>query len=94
MPTSRSSAQAKSSIGGLTAAALAPDRKDIGKEARSARWQRYLDKVLEALPHLADDPEELNRRAELLRRADMTRSSGCGGLWWWRQRTGYPGVGG
>ena len=71
MPISKEAAQARGRIGGYTRAALAPDRDSITRAARDARWQRYLDQV----PPEITDPAERTRRAELLRRADMTRLS-------------------
>ena len=67
--------QQRGRIGGLTRAALAPDRKAITKGARDGRWQRYVDRVREVLPELAADDPELIRRAEALRRADMIKMS-------------------
>jgi hypothetical protein len=59
-------AQQRGRIGGLTRAAQA---------ARDGRWQRYRQRVLDVLPELAGDDAEIDRRAELLRRAEMTRLS-------------------
>jgi hypothetical protein len=71
MPISRTAAQARGRIGGLTRAALAPSRQGITEAARQARWQKYVDQV----PAVITDPAERQRRAELLRQADMTRIS-------------------
>jgi hypothetical protein len=65
---------ARGRIGGLTRAALAPDRKTVTQAARDGRWQRYVDKVRAALPELEDEAE-ITCRAEALRRADMIRMS-------------------
>jgi hypothetical protein len=61
-------------IGGLTRAALAPSRQSITEGARAGRWERYRVKVREAMPELTDETE-IDRRAELLRKADMQRMS-------------------
>jgi hypothetical protein len=61
-------------IGGWTRAALAPTPQSITAGARSARWERYRDRVRAAIPDLTDEAE-IDRRAELLRRADMQRMS-------------------
>jgi hypothetical protein len=71
MPIGRITAQARGRIGGYTRAALAPTRESITEAARAARWQKYLDRV----PAEITDPAERQRRAELLRRADMQRLS-------------------
>jgi hypothetical protein len=74
VPINHSDAQARGAIGGLTRAALAPDRTEITRAARAARWQKYTDQVRAALPDLTDEAE-ITRRAELLRSADMRRLS-------------------
>jgi very-short-patch-repair endonuclease len=61
-------------LGGLTRAALAPTRQSITEGARAGRWERYRDKVREAMPDLTEEVE-IDRRAELLRKADMQRMS-------------------
>jgi hypothetical protein len=68
-------AQQRARLGGLTKAALGPDRRDATQPARDARLQRYRDKVLAARPELAGDKAEVEHRAEQLRRADMQRMS-------------------
>jgi hypothetical protein len=65
------SMSARGRIGGLTRAALAPDRQAITQPARDARMRRYLDQV----PACITDPAERRRRAGLLQRADMVRMS-------------------
>jgi hypothetical protein len=72
VPVSRSTAQLRASIGGTVRAALATDRDALTRAARDARWQKYVDQVLAVLPELTDEAE-INRRAELLRTADMKR---------------------
>ena len=67
----RSPAQQRGSIGGLIRAATAADSRDITAAARDARFRQYLDQV----PGQFTDPADRMRRAELLRRADMTRMS-------------------
>lgn len=61
-------------IGGMTKAALAPDRDATTAAARAGRWQKYVDQVRAVLPELTDEAE-ITRRAEMLRRADMVRMS-------------------
>lgn len=60
---------ARGRIGGLMKAANAKDRDSLTRAARDARWQRYLDRV----PDHVTDPAERERRAALIRRADMQR---------------------
>lgn len=72
MHTDHATAQAWGAVGGLTRAALAPDRREITRAARAARWQKYVDQVREALPGLTDEAD-IARRAEQLRSADMRR---------------------
>jgi cytochrome c1 len=74
MPTPQSSPQAYGRMGGLTTAALAPSPQAITAAANAARWQRYVDQVKAVLPELTD-PAELQRRAQLLMKADMVRLS-------------------
>jgi hypothetical protein len=61
-------------LGGLTRAATAPSRQEITRDARAARWRKYVDQVRETLPDITDEAELL-RRAQLLLRADMCRLS-------------------
>lgn len=75
MPAERSTMQARGRIGGLKRAALAPDRQAITDAARAARWEKYRQQVLAILPELAGDDAEIDRRAEMLRQADMTSMS-------------------
>lgn len=70
----RTVAQQKGRIGGLTRKALAESPQAITEAARAARWQKYMDRVSEACPHITDQGE-LSRRAELLRQADMISMS-------------------
>ena len=74
MPTSATPMQARGRLGGLTRAATAATPQEITRAARDATWQKYLDQVRAVLPEITDE-KELARRAELLRRADMTRLS-------------------
>lgn len=72
--TPGTSVRVRGRIGGLTRAALAPSPGAITQAARDARWAKYVSQVREALPDLTDETE-INRRAGLLQRADMTRLS-------------------
>jgi hypothetical protein len=63
-------AQTKGRIGGLTTAANAPSPQAITQAARDARFQHYVDQVA----YFTDEADRI-RRAELLRKADMTRLS-------------------
>jgi len=47
------------------------DSKRVSQPARDARWQKYIDQVRTATPGLSD--EEVLRRAEHLRKAEMCR---------------------
>jgi hypothetical protein len=71
MPISRERAQARGRIGALTKAALATDRSALTQAARDARWQSYLDQI----PSEITDPGERQRRAGMLRAADLQRMS-------------------
>lgn len=51
-----------------------PDRAAATRAARDGRWQRYLDKARELAP-TGSSEEEIVRRAESLRKADMRRMS-------------------
>lgn len=73
--TTRMSPQVRGRIGGLTRSALASTPQATTQAARDGRWAKYKQHVLEVLPELADDPAELDRRAALLRRADMVKMS-------------------
>ena len=55
-------------IGGLTTAARAATPQAITQAARDARFQKYVDQVV----YWTDEADRI-RRAELLRKADMTR---------------------
>jgi hypothetical protein len=57
--------------------AAVPDRVAATLPAREGRWQRYLDRARELAPIGASD-EEIEYRADLLRRADMKRMSLAG----------------
>jgi len=72
---SSEAARARGRIGGLTRAALAPSPQAITAAARDARWQRYRDQVLAAMPELDPADPDVDRRAALLQRADMARLS-------------------
>lgn len=63
--------QQRGRIGGLTRAATADSTRDITAAANSANAKRYLD----AVPASITDEAERERRAALLRRADMIRLS-------------------
>ena len=52
--------------------AQTPDRAARTAPARDALWQRYLERAAELAPPGAT-PEDINRRAEHLRQADMKR---------------------
>jgi hypothetical protein len=75
MPETGMSPQQRGRIGGRTRAALSPDNTQHTANARAARWQKYRQRVLDALPQLAGDDAEIDRRAGLLRQADMIRMS-------------------
>jgi hypothetical protein len=59
--------------GGLARAATATSRTDITAAASAELWERYRDHVRTLLPDLDDDDAEIDRRAALLRKADLTR---------------------
>jgi hypothetical protein len=75
MPSISMTPQQRGRIGGLTRAALTPDNRDITKPMRDGRWERYRQRILDVLPELAGDDAEIDRRAALLRQADMIRMS-------------------
>jgi hypothetical protein len=47
------------------------DSKQVSQPARDARWEKYRDQVKATTPGLSD--EEITRRAEHLRKAEMYR---------------------
>lgn len=49
-----------------------PDRHQATQAARDGRWQRYLERARELAPDGATD-DDIHYRAEVLRKADMTR---------------------
>jgi hypothetical protein len=61
--------------GGLHRRAFAPSPQSITQAARSARWQGYVDRILERRPELdPDNPAdaaEIEVCAKLLQRVDM-----------------------
>lgn len=69
MPISHENARLRGRIGGNMRAAMALDRNALTQPARDALWQRFLDKV----PAEITDPEERQRRAEMIRKAHMAR---------------------
>lgn len=71
MPISHEAAVLRGRIGGLTRAATAASPSEITATARAAGWQKFLDQV----PAEITDPAERQRRAELLRKAHMSRLS-------------------
>jgi hypothetical protein len=52
--------------------AAEPDRYAATQAARDGRWRRYLERARELAPE-GSPPEEIQRRAESLRKADMQR---------------------
>jgi hypothetical protein len=56
----------------LTSWARTPDRSARTAPAREAKWQKYLEQARELAPDGAS-AEEIERRAEYLRQADMKR---------------------
>lgn len=74
MPISRADAQGAGRIGGLTRAALAPTPQAVTQAATDASWELFRTRVRDVMPEL-DDPAEIDRRAERLRQAEMTRLS-------------------
>lgn len=61
-------------IGGLRRAALAESPQSITEAARKARSEKYRAQVREARPEITDEAE-IDRRAQLLLRADMAALS-------------------
>jgi hypothetical protein len=74
-PQVSTTAQRRGRIGGLTRAATAPSPQAITEAARAEKWRRYRQQVLDVLPELEGNDAEIDRRAGLLRRADMVRLS-------------------
>lgn len=65
------------SIGALSRWAVEPDRIAATEPARRGRWERYLERARKLAPDGAT-AEDIEYRAECLRRADMKRMSLAG----------------
>lgn len=65
-------AQAVASLAVLESWARTPDRAARTAKAREANWQKYLVRARELAPEGASD-EDIEYRAECLRKADMHR---------------------
>lgn len=57
--------------GGLAAAALEAEPGSRTSKMRAAKHEKRRQKILARLPHLADDPDELERRCEMLRLSEL-----------------------
>jgi hypothetical protein len=75
MPLSRADAQAAGRVGGFRRAALATDPQSITQAANAENWELFRQRVREVMPEIAGDDVEVDRRAELLRKAEMARLS-------------------
>lgn len=73
MPFDQATAQRAGRISALRRQALTADPTPVA--AREGRLRRYRETVLAVMPELTEDEGELNRRAELLERAEMIRMS-------------------
>jgi hypothetical protein len=71
MPLSRADAQAAGRVGGFRRAALATDPQSITQAANAENWELFRQRVREVMPEIAGDDVEVDRRAELLRKAEM-----------------------
>lgn len=69
-----SAARLRSVAGGYAKAAYAPNRDSLTRAARDARMERFRERIREALPHI-DDPAEIDRRAQLLLKSEMSKLS-------------------
>jgi len=74
MPTPLSLAQARWRKGGLTRAAVAESPQVTTQAARDARMEGIRPEIREKPPHITDEAE-IDRRAQLLQRADMVAMS-------------------
>ena len=70
----RTPEQLASSKGGLIRAALAASPQAMTQAARDGRHEKRKQRVRDACPHITDEAE-IERRAELLMRADMADMS-------------------
>jgi hypothetical protein len=72
VPRSPEQNQAISRVAVLTSWARTPDRSARTQPARDARWQKYLEQARQLAPEGAST-EDVEYRAECLRKADMHR---------------------
>lgn len=72
MPKAPEDARQVASIAAHESWARTADRSARTSAAREARWQKYLDRARELAP-AGSDQQDIARRAEHLRQADMKR---------------------
>jgi hypothetical protein len=72
MSLSPEEVQQRASIAAHESWARTPDRSARTAAAREARWQKYVDRASQLAPVGASD-EDITRRAEHLRQADLKR---------------------